>query len=90
MSRNHHLAAIAVATICANANAVPQEKPAAVSDYEACALRVFQTSNKVSDVKRECEAEMAAYVAHHDDAVREKVRQRAEAETHVGLLIPIP
>ena len=57
------------------------EKPLAVTAYEECAARVFAYSDKVSDVFKECEAEMDAFTEHLDDDAKEKVKQRAKAET---------
>jgi hypothetical protein len=64
------------------------EKPAAVTAYEQCATRVFSRSGKVSDVFAGCEAEMDAYLALHDEAIRDKVRQLAMAEIQRTLRAP--
>lgn len=42
--------------------------------YEECAVRVFEKSTKVSDVFKECEAEMNAYLSRYDAKTKEKVK----------------
>lgn len=42
--------------------------------YEECAVRVFEKSTKVSDVFKECEAEMNAYLSRYDSKTKEKVK----------------
>jgi hypothetical protein len=42
--------------------------------YEECAVRVFEESTKVSDVFKECEAEMNAYLSRYDAKKKEKVK----------------
>lgn len=67
-------------------HAMGQEtKPIEVDAYEQCALRVFSYSNKVSDVMKECEAEMNAFVATHDERHRNAIRHRTEVETKKAL-----
>ena len=53
--------------------------------YEECAVRVFEKSTKVSDVFKECEAEMNAYRSRYDAKTKEKVKQKVKVETRKAL-----
>jgi len=53
--------------------------------YEQCAVRVFQESTKVSDVFKECEAEMNAYLSRYDKTTRIKIQQKIKVETRRSL-----
>ena len=59
----------------------PIEKPPEVTAYEECALQVFETSKKVSDVFKQCEPEMEAYLSLQDEKMRDVMKQRAMAST---------
>lgn len=53
--------------------------------YEECALRVFEKSTKVSDVFKECEAEMNAYLSVYDKRTQSKIEQKLKVETRRAL-----
>lgn len=53
--------------------------------YEECAVRVFEKSTKVSDVFKECEAEMNAYLSRYDKTAQEKIEQKIKVETRRAL-----
>ena len=53
--------------------------------YEQCAVRVFQESTKVSDVFKECKAEMNAYLSRYDKTTRIKIQQKIKVETRRAL-----
>ena len=80
-SRLFILSAIVSSFPISSTVAQQNDKPAAVAAYEECAVRVFAVSKKLSDVFKQCEAQMDAFTAHLDDQVKEKVRQRTMAET---------
>jgi hypothetical protein len=44
--------------------------------YEECAVRVFEKSKKVSDVFKECEAEMNVYISRHSDKTKDKINKK--------------
>lgn len=48
--------------------------------YEECAVRVFEKSTKVSDVFKECEAEMNAYLSRYGKKTNDKVEQKIKVE----------
>jgi len=53
--------------------------------YEECAVRVFAKSTKVSDVFKECEAEMNAYLSRYDKKTKDKIKQKVKVETRRAL-----
>ena len=53
--------------------------------YEECAVRVFEKSTKVSDVFKECEAEMNVYLSRHSDRAKDKIKQKIKVETRKAL-----
>jgi hypothetical protein len=53
--------------------------------YEECAVRVFEKSTKVSDVFKECEAEMNVYISRHSDKTKDKIKQKIKVETRKAL-----
>lgn len=53
--------------------------------YEECAVRVFEKSTKVSDVFKECEAEMNAYLSRYDKKTKDKIKQKVKVETRRAL-----
>ena len=64
------------------------ERNQKIGSYEECAVSVFQKSKKVSDVFKECEAEMDAYTAtYFNDNVkaREQLEHKVKVETRKAL-----
>ncbi len=72
------IAAISMLPIASMANPIRTIEAGA---YEECAQRVFAYSTKVSDVFKECEAEMNAYLSTQERITRKQVEQRTSVET---------